>query len=103
MQNAALILALAAGAWAQAPQAPEPAAQKPAPASSAAAGGTASTLLRENPVEARRLFRQLDRNGDGYLAGDELKDALRQDANWAAVDRDRDGRISPSEFTVLQK
>jgi Ca2+-binding EF-hand superfamily protein len=104
MQNAALILALAAGAWAQAPQPQEqkaPQEQKPPP--SAAAGGTASTLLREDPAEARRLFRQLDRNGDGYLTGDELRNALRQDTNWAAVDRDRDGRIAPSEFTVLQK
>jgi Ca2+-binding EF-hand superfamily protein len=87
------ILALAAGAWAQAP---EPSSER----ASAAAG--ASTFVREDPDYARRLFRQLDRNGDGYLTSDELKPAIGEEVNWVAVDRDRDGRIAPSEFTVIR-
>jgi hypothetical protein len=94
MGVAAFLLAFTVAAWAQAPR---PAADKPA----VAAGG--STAPRQDPVEARRLFRQLDRNGDGCLAGDELKRGLGGDEpNWLAVDRNRDGRITPEEFTVIE-
>ena len=96
MISAAVVLAFAAAAWSQAPQ-----PQAPQPAPSAAAGGSA--LLREDPAETSRLFRELDRNGDGYLTTDELGNAFGREVNWAAVDRDRDGRISPSEFTVVRK
>ena len=68
---------------------------------SAAAGGSA-VIEREDPSVAQRLFRELDRNGDGYLTADELwgpPNAL----NWAAIDRNGDRRISPDEFTVLRR
>ncbi len=93
----------ATAAFAQpAPQpdkAPAPAAKTTQP--SAAAGGTA--MPRQDPAAARDLFRQLDRNHDGYLTDDELWTPRGQEANWAAVDRDGDGRISPDEFTVLRR
>jgi len=53
---------------------------------SAAAGGSAAAP--QDPAASRRLFRELDRNRD-------------RQGNWAAVDRDGDGRISPSEFTAI--
>ena len=99
MRTLFLILALTSQAWAQTePQ--KPAAQPVSRVPSAAAGGTA--VPREDPAAARDLFRQLDRNGDGYLTPDELWSLRGQETNWAAVDRNRDGRISPEEFTTLR-
>ena len=101
MRTILLFLAFTSQAWAQAePQ--KPATQPVANTQSAAAGGT-TAVPREDPAAARDLFRQLDRNGDGYLSPDELWSLRGQEANWAAVDRNRDGRISPEEFTVLRR
>jgi hypothetical protein len=57
--------------------------------------------VRPDPEAARRLFGELDRNGDGYLSDEELWSGRGRGENWAASDRNRDGRISPEEFTVL--
>lgn len=108
---AALVAVCAATAFAQsanqpqaspgsaAPQEAATSSARAAPATSAAVG--ASAPAREDPAAARRLFRELDRNGDGYLTGDELWSARGRQDNWAAVDRNRDGRISPDEFTTV--
>jgi Ca2+-binding EF-hand superfamily protein len=47
------------------------------------------------------LFDRLDRNKDGYLSPDELAAPQAQNGNWIAIDRDRDGRISRTEFGTL--
>ena len=89
--------------WAQnEPQKAQAPAERVTKAPSAAAGGTA-VVETQDPSAAQRLFRELDRNGDGYLSGDELWNQPGQQANWAAIDRNRDGRISPDEFTVLRR
>ena len=64
------------------------------PASEAAAGATA-------PAASASLFDRLDRNRDGYLSPAELESAEARNRNWIAVDRDRDGRISRSEFGLV--
>jgi|1185.fasta_scaffold56075_1 hypothetical protein len=79
--------------------------QQPTAASAArtpsAAAGASSVAISE--AATRRLFRQLDRNGDGYLTRDELTGDRAAQENWIAVDRDGDGRISPSEFGVVEQ
>ena len=65
----------------------------PAGAEPNAAGGASAP--------ARSLFDRLDRNRDGYLSSAELaRDEARQ-ANWIAVDRNRDGRIGRGEFGLV--
>ena len=91
--------AAALGQPAQQTDKPPPNAEQRAP--SAAAGGTVQD--RRDPAEAERLFRELDKNRDGYLSADELWSGRGRGANWAASDRNRDGRISPDEFTVLRR
>jgi Ca2+-binding EF-hand superfamily protein len=47
------------------------------------------------------LFDRLDRNKDGYLSPQELGAPESKNGNWVAIDRDRDGRISRSEFGIV--
>ena len=87
----------------QAQQQPAQTQPQPERPRSAAAGGsaTAPANAAQDP-EARRIFRELDRNGDGYLSREELSGERARSENWAAVDRNGDGRIAPSEFSTLK-
>jgi hypothetical protein len=52
-------------------------------------------------ASAASLFDRLDRNKDGYLSREELESDEAKSRNWIAVDRDRDGRISRTEFNLV--
>ena len=100
MRCFALMLALTCGcAWAQSEQPRQH--EKPAAPPSAAAGGSA--LYTYDEGEARRLFRGLDVNADGYLSSAELAADRSNEGNWVAVDRNGDGRISADEFTAIKR
>lgn len=43
-------------------------------------------------------FRSLDRNGDGFLSGDEVAHIPGYDRALVEADNNRDGRLSPDEF-----
>ena len=59
-------------------------------------------LAAQTRNEDRALFRRLDTNHDGYLSARELSSPAATRHNWIAVDRNRDGRISESEFGVVR-
>jgi hypothetical protein len=61
-----------------------------------------SAAAGASSADASALFRRLDRNGDGYLSEQELWGELGARSEWAALDRNRDGRISPAEFVVMR-
>jgi hypothetical protein len=91
----AIALLTAACAFAQ----EKPAATKE---DSASGGATAPRpSLRKDTSASLALFDRLDKNRDGYLTGTELTSQEALTANWLAVDRDADGRISRSEFTAI--
>jgi sporulation protein YlmC with PRC-barrel domain len=52
--------------------------------------------------ESGALFRRLDRNGDGVLDRHELDRRRAERKSWIALDLDRDGRITPDEFTGVR-
>jgi hypothetical protein len=93
----AAAVVLSAGVLAQTAQ-PAPDQPSAAPQSTTAPGNTEIWRFPSQAVSAR-LFDLLDRNRDGYLSAAEL--ANRQ-GDWIAVDSNRDGRISRSEFRALR-
>ena len=94
---AVLLIALAPVALAQnAPSTPKQVELGRQP--SAAAGGTAAP---QDTRASASLFRELDRNGDGVLTADELSTEQARRGNWIAIDRNRNGRITPSEFRAV--
>jgi EF hand len=92
----AAAVVLSAGVLAQTAQ---PAPDKPAAAPESTATGNTEIWRFPSQAVSARLFDLLDRNRDGYLSPAEL--ANRQ-GDWIAVDSNRDGRISRSEFKALR-
>jgi Ca2+-binding EF-hand superfamily protein len=61
-----------------------------------AAGGGGAGGADKGPADAAELFKEYDKNGDGFLTPDELPGAVRE--ALMRHDRDGDGRLSPKEF-----
>lgn len=49
--------------------------------------------------EPAPLFKELDRNHDGYVTKEEAKRSAEVTARFNELDADRDGRIAAAEFT----
>jgi len=63
----------------------------------------AAALAQSTDSDSRALFDRLDANHDGYLTPDELSAPAAHENNWLAVDRNKDGRISRDEFTIVRR
>jgi len=70
-------------------------------AQNASGGGTAVTPPPRDADASRALFDRLDRNKDGILSAQELDSDEARTGNWVTIDRNRDGRISRDEFTIV--
>ncbi len=60
----------------------------------------------EAAYDTARRFRQLDRDGDGFVTHDELRQSemeLRRDREFAALDRNDDDRVSREEFMASDR
>jgi hypothetical protein len=80
----------------------KPAAAPQNQTESASGGATAPRpSFQRDAGASQALFQRLDKNKDGYLTGTEMTSQEAQTANWLAVDRDGDGRISRSEFSAI--
>ncbi len=55
-----------------------------------------------DPKQARKVFKQLDTDRDGYLESKEIPQPLQQSLErfWQLADRDRDRKLSEREFLV---
>ncbi len=52
----------------------------------------------EQPQQPNAKFRQLDRNGSGYIEKHEISNLPGYEAAFDQADENRDGRLDPSEF-----
>lgn len=57
------------------------------------AGGISADMMKE--------FESLDANKDGFLTRDELKSKPQLVAVFAKADKNRDGKLDPAEYQVL--
>jgi hypothetical protein len=57
------------------------------------AGGVSADMIKE--------FESLDANKDGFLTKEELQSKPKLVAEFAKADKDRDGKLDPAEYQVL--
>ena len=93
-------LALAAGAFAQAPAAPTAAATT-APAATAAVK-PAVKPAGEHQARAAERMKKIDANGDGLISRDEAKGHKGLEKRFDAIDANKDGQLSKDELKAYR-
>lgn len=99
-----LLLLILALSWAGTSLAEPSKGTAPRQAQPSASAGPSQAAARElQPAQDSDLFRRLDRDGNGSLNAAELARPEAREGNWAALDRNRNGRIERQEFRAYQR
>jgi hyperosmotically inducible protein len=67
-----------------------------------AAGLAAAAVVTFTHAQPTDKFRGLDHDGDGFLSKSETSQIEGYDAAFSEADENRDGRLSPDEFTKAE-
>ena len=68
-----------------------------------AALAACSTMEREAGPDVARAFRNLDRNGDGYITREEARGDDAVARGFDLADRNGDGKLDPEEFRLIPR
>ena len=56
-----------------------------------------------NDAGSESRFKDLDRNGDGFVSRDEARDAEELNTRFSELDVNNDGKLSNDEYAVLER
>ena len=65
--------------------------------------GFAGSAWANDDAGSDARFRELDRNGDGYVSRDEGRDAEELNTRFSELDVNNDGKLSSDEYAVLAR
>ena len=66
-------------------------------------GAAAASARADGDAGSGARFKDLDRNGDGFVSRDEGRDAEELNTRFSELDANNDGKLSRDEYAVLQR